>query len=204
MLSLILLAGLPYGLIALGVDRAIVDRVPIELRRYHSATPPADLLAHWPFDEAPPQARPASGGWLVASRVRGHWHEAVQARPDGTGGSEVLWSRVDLRAPLAPSEALPFAMPAGAVVLRAVGVIGTAGRGTQFIVSLPGRPGHALPLLCARLAERGWRLVGAADCRIASSPAARWFVRGDETVAVDMRAAGAGSRAVIGLLVPRP
>lgn len=204
MLSLILLAGLPVDMITIGVDRAIVDRVPMELRRYRSTRPPGDLLARWPFDGSPAHSRPASGGWQTVSRVQGHWHEAVQARADGAGGSEVLYSRVDLRAPLAPIEALPLAMPAGGVVLRTVVFSDAAGRCAQFIVSLPGRTAHMWPLLCTRLAARGWRLVGAADCRAAAPAAARWFVRGDETVAVNLRESGRGSRAVIGYLVPRP
>lgn len=203
MLSLAWLAVLPAGVVSLGIDRAVVDRRPIEIHRYHAAMLPADVLARWPFEGAAGPEQRRSGEWLVVTRLLGRMQETLQVRPDGEGGSEVILSTVDLRAPPAASAPLPFPLPAGSSVLRAIAFDDAAGRAAQFVVLLPGRPEHALQLVCARLLERGWRSAGTRDCA-ASPGGARWFLRGGETLAVDLRPAGARSRAVIGHVVPRP
>ncbi|MBV6415644.1 MAG: hypothetical protein CMLOHMNK_00157 [Steroidobacteraceae bacterium] len=204
MLRLALLAVLPAGVFALGHDRAVVDGMTIELRRYRASMPPAEVLARWPLEGTAGPERRSAGDWLVVSRLQGRLQETLQARPDGAGGSEVLLSRVDLRAPLAALVPPPFTLPAGSSVLRTIGFEEAAGRATQFVISLPGRPGHALPILCARLLERGWRPSGSRGCDGSLPTGPRWFLRGGETLAVDLRVDGARSRAVIGHVVPRP
>lgn len=209
MLIAALLAGLQLGalpreMIPVGNDSVVVDRVPLVVQRYRSQLPPAKALALWQRDRTDGPAPGATGGWQIVSRRQGTVQETLQARPDGWGGSELMLSRVDLSAPLAAAAALPFALPAGGTLLRTIGFRDAGGQGTQFIVSLPGRPPHALPQLCARLLARGWRLVGASDCGAPQPATSRWFMRGEETLGVDLRQSGAGSRAVIGHVAPRP
>lgn len=196
---------LPPDFMPVASDSAVVDRVPLELHRLHSPRQPEEALALWTRDRAVAPPPVATGdGWQVVSRRLGTLHETLQARPDGRGGSDIVLSRVDLGAPLAAAAELPFDLPAGGEILRTIGFDDAGGHATQFIVSLAGRPAHALRLLCARLLARGWRLAGPSHCETPQATSSRWFMRGEETLGVDLRLVGAGSRAVIGHVVPRP
>lgn len=187
-----------------GSDVMTVDRVPMQLHRYRTRLPPAAVLALWPDGRAP--AGPSSGaegGWRMVSRLRGATHETLQARPGAAGGSDVLLSHVDLDARLAPAVALPVSLPSGSTLVRTVAFDDAAGRASQFVVVIPDRPQRTLALLCRLLAGAGWRAVGAAGCTTAVEATSLWFVRGAETLGLDLRAQGTGTRAVIGHVVPR-
>lgn len=196
MLSLLLAAALaPSAFTLINRDHAIVDRVPIEIERYRSSLPPAQALAAWD-----PSAITSSGAGPVGSRQRGPHRETLQARVVRGGGSELLLSRIDLRRPRAAPPRLPFTLPAGSVVLRAVQFESAA---ATFVVSLPGHPAGAFALLCARLRAEGWSLPREGGCD-SGGPGAHWFLRGGATLAIDLRAAARGSRAVIARTGERP
>ncbi len=196
---------LARALVPLASDAVVVDRVPMALHRYRSVLAPARLFALWSGGASDrPPVRDIAGGWRVASRIEGSWQETLQVRSDGAGGSEVLRSRVDLRAPLARPESLPFALPAGGAVLRTLAFHDRAGRGSQFIVAIQGSPPRAMSLLCARLLEGGWQPVATDGCAMPVTAATAWFLRGAETLGLSLRASGRGSRAVIGFVSPQP
>ncbi len=197
---------LSADVVPLASEWAVVDRVPMELHRYHSRLAPGAVLALWADSSAAPAPAPRDlpGGWRVASRLRGALQEILQARPDGAGGSEVILSRVDLLAPPARALPLPFALPAGGALLRTVELADPAGRGHQFIIALPGAPARALAQLCPRLLDRGWHPVGAHGCDGAGGATSQWFLRGAEMLGIDLRPSGAHTRAVIGHVVRQP
>lgn len=183
-------------------DAMVVDRVPMQVHRYRSRLPPEGVLALWPHARSVARPRGESaGGWHIVSRLRGSLQETLQARPDGSGGSEILLACLDLQAPLAAPVRPPFPLPAGSAILRTVSFDDPAGRARQFVVSLPGEPGHAMHRLCPRLLEGGWRPVGTEGCE--RPAAARWYLRDNETLGIDLRGDGAATRAIIGYVVPR-
>ena len=197
MLSLLLAAALvPAAFVPVDRDHVIVDRVPIEIERYRSSLPPAQALAAW----GPAAIRPpAAGAGSIGSRQRGPYQETLQVRAAHGGGSELLLSRIDLRRSLAAPSRLPFALPAGAIVLRTVRFEATTA--ATFVVSLPGRPAGAFTLLCVRLRAEGWSRPGEGGCDRGGTTS-HWFLRGGATLAIDLRASARGSRAVIGYMGP--
>lgn len=201
MLSLPWLAAFALpGATLLDSDAVIVDRVPLQIERYHSGLAPQQALAAWaePAGAAPGRS---AGGWQIASRGAGAIRETLQARADGRGGSELILARLDLRAPLAAPAQLPLQLPAGAAVLRAIQFGDPAAGASQFLVSIPGSRRRALVQLCARALASGWRVLGSADC---ARGEARWFMRGGETLGIEARTGGRHARVVIGHVAPRP
>lgn len=213
LIALLLAAAQPAGpaprlsrdVVPVSSDSVTVDGVPMQIHRYRSQLAPEDVLALWgrPAADGPPP-RSLTGGWQLASRLHGTRQETLQARAGAAGGSEVLLARVDLRAPLAAPAQLPFRLPAGSRILRTVVLADKEGRAHQFIVAMPETAPRAMTQLCARLVAGGWRPAGSLACDSANAPGVRWFLRGSETLAVALRAASTGSRAVIGHQVPRP
>jgi len=186
-------------------DAMTVDRAPMQVHRYRSRLCPEDVLALWsrahPFES--PQSRIA-GDWRVVSRLQHTTQETLQVRSVESGGSEILLARVNLRAPLAAPVRPPLPLPAGAIVLRVVSFDDAAGRASQFIVSLPGAPARMLAQLCQNLLDRGWHPAGRTDCLERRPGEAQWFLRGTETLGLDLRADGAATRAMVGHAGPRP
>jgi hypothetical protein len=185
---------------------SIIDRVPMEFHRYRSRLSPDAVLALWrgASDSHGPAPRDVAGGWRVASRLQGARQETLQARADRAGGSEVIVARVDLRARPAPLLHPPFALPASSVIRRTIELGDSAGRAFQFVVSLPGAPRRAMVQLCARLLERGWQPVAASGCASPDPLTTQWFLRGTETLGIELQPSGAHTRAVIGHVVPTP
>ncbi|MGE0581799.1 MAG: hypothetical protein AB7P31_06690 [Steroidobacteraceae bacterium] len=198
-------SGLATALVPVASDQVVVDRVPMTLHRYRSRLAPERVLALWAQGAAGgPPPRDLAGGWRVASRLDGSLQETLQVRADrAAGGSEVLLSRVELRAPLAALARPPLTLPAGSTVLRTLTFDDATGRASQFIVSLPGGPQRAMAQLCPRLLERGWQPAGKASCAARAIATTEWFLRGAETLGLALHARGAGTRAVIGYLEPR-
>lgn len=194
----------PREAVLVSGDAVTVDRAPMQVRHYRSRLPPESVLAHW-FQSHPvgPPEREMAGGWRIASHIQDATQETLQVRPSESGGSEILVARVNLEAPLAPPMRPPLPLPAGAVVLRAISFADATGRASQFIVSLPGTPVRALEQLCRRLFERGWQSVEQRGCEARRANRAHWFLRGTETLGVDLRTDGAKTRAVIGHVGPR-
>lgn len=173
-------------------DQVIVGRVPVQIERYRSTLAPAQAVAAWGPDTSDPQI---AGAWSIANRQRGPEWETLQAREARGGGSELILSRIDFRKPLAASARVPFALPAGATVMRTLRFEG-AQRASVFVVSLPRRPAGVVGSLCARVQAGGWRAPHGGGCEHGAG-LARWFVRGGATLAIDLRPHGRGARAVI-------
>lgn len=185
-------------------DAVIVDRVPLQIERYHTGLAPQRALAAWAGSSATAMPNQSVGEWRIASRSSGAIRETLQARADGRGGSELILARLDLRSPLAAPVYLPLPLPAGAAVLRAIHFNEAGTTASQYLVSIPAGRARALAQLCARAVDSGWRVLGPADCARGEGPLARWFLRGDETLGVEVRAGGRTTHAVIGHVAPRP
>lgn len=196
---------LPREAVLVSRDALTVDRAPLHVQHYRSRLSPEGVLAHWhqAHPVGPPE-RAIPGGWRIASHLQDATQETLQVRASARGGSEIVIARVNLEAALAPPLQPPLPLPAGAIVLRVIAFAETAGRASQFIVSLPGTPARALAQLCQRLRERGWQPAGQRGCEAQRADKAMWFLRGAETLGVDLRTDGARTRAVIGHVGPRP
>lgn len=205
MLSLAWVAALALsGATLIDRDAVIVDRVPLQIERYRSALAPGQVLAAWSDSSTASDPNQRAGEWRVATRNSGAIHETLQARADGRGGSELILARLDLRSPLAAPVKLPLSLPAGGEVLRAIQFNEARARASQYLVSIPGGSARALAQLCARAADSGWRVLGAVDCARGRGSQARWFMRDDETLGIEVRAAGRRTRVVMGHVAPWP
>jgi hypothetical protein len=185
-------------------DAVIVDRVPLQIERYHSSLAPEKALAAWAASAPGAVSNPSAGVWRIASRTSGAIRETLQARADGRGGSELILARLDLRSPLAAPAQLPLSLPAGGSVLRAIHFRETGAKASQYLVSIPGGRARALAQLCVRALDSGWRVLGASDCAGSRGPLARWFMRGEETLGIEVRGGGRNTRVVMGHVAPRP
>jgi len=185
-------------------DAVIVDRVPLQIERYHSGLAPEQALAAWAGPASAGVPNPPVGEWRIASRTSGAIRETLQARADGRGGSELILARLDLRSPLAAPAQLPLSLPAGASVLRTIHFQDTGAQASQYLVSIPGGRARALAQLCARALDSGWRMLGVSDCAGGRGPLARWFMRGEETLGIEVRGRGRHARVVLGHVAPRP
>jgi hypothetical protein len=171
-------------------QEATLNGVPITIVALHSAAPPAAF------------AQAGHSGPVRVVRSRGPLRETLDVRDDGEGGSQLLWSRLDLRRVPQRVARPPVALPPGNRLLRTITVDDDEARASQFMVELAAAPPRAQRLLCEAARGAGWELPGSTDCESAVVERAQWMLRGGETLGISVTRAGRGSRAAIGHVAP--